>query len=207
MPRKFNSGSAKATRPGQTVRDGSSGGGLIPPPDPLSFGHSLKLAVARPYVSVTSPKLVIDRVMENLSQIKEGKIVKKLVLALVLSGALGSVTVLAQEQKGMPMGGGGMMDKMMQMQGRMGEMQKGMGGMMKGKGMMKGEDMRGMGNMMGKMSGTMGDMGQMIEGGKMTPEEMENMSKMMGEMSGMMKQMSERIRRGMKKIQKKRRRV
>ncbi|OGP25902.1 MAG: hypothetical protein A2038_14245 [Deltaproteobacteria bacterium GWA2_57_13] len=61
--------------------------------------------------------------------------------------------------------------------------------------------MRGMGNMMGKMSGTMGDMGQMIEGGKMTPEEMENMSKMMGEMSGMMKQMSERMRRGMKKIQ------
>ena len=51
---------------------------------------------------------------------------KKLVLALMLSGALGSVTVLAQEQKGMLMGEG-----MMGMKSRMGEMQKGMGGMMK----------------------------------------------------------------------------
>src|SRR3972149_8702355 len=100
----------------------------------------------------------IDRIMGSRPNNKGGSIMKKLVLALMLSGALGSVTVLAQEQKGMPMGGGGMMDKMMQMQGRMGEMQKGMGGMMKGKGMMKGEDMRGMGNMMRKMSGTMGDM-------------------------------------------------
>jgi len=30
------------------------------------------------------------------------------------------------------------------------------------------------------MSGMMGDMGQMMGGGKMTPEEMQNMSKMMG---------------------------
>src|SRR3990170_771360 len=157
MPRKFNSGSAKATRPGQTVRDGSSGGDSTPPPDPLSFSHSLKLAVARPYVSVTSPKLVIDRVMENLSQIKEGKIVKKLVLALMLSGALGSVTLLAQEQKGMPMGGGGMMDKMMQMQGRMGQMIEG--------GKMTPEEMENMSKMMGEMSGMMKQMSERMRRG------------------------------------------
>jgi len=121
----------------------------------------------------------------------------KAVLAVILGVALGSSPTLAQEKKAMPMkegmqmkGGmmeGGMMEKMMEMQGQMGEMQKGMGGMMKGKGMMKSEDMKGMGNMMGKMSGTMGDMRQMMGSGKMTPEEMKNMSKMMGDMSGMMK--------------------
>jgi len=52
---------------------------------------------------------------------------KQLALALILTGTIGFATVLAQEQKGMPMKGGGMMDKMMQMHGRMGEMS----GMMK----------------------------------------------------------------------------
>jgi len=50
---------------------------------------------------------------------------------------------------------------------------------------MKGEEMKGMEQMMGC--------------DKMTPEEMENMSKMTGDMSGMMKQMSERMKTGTKK--------
>ena len=103
----------------------------------------------------------------------------KTVLAIILSGALGFATVLAQEQKGAPMGGG-MMGQMMQMHGGMGEMEKGMGGMMKGKGIMKGEEMKGMEQMMGC--------------DKMTPEEMENMS-------GMMKQMSDCMKGGMEKTQ------
>ena len=101
----------------------------------------------------------------------------KTVLAIILSGALGFATVLAQEQKGAPMGGG-MMGQMMQMHEGMGEMEK-------GKGIMKGEEMKGMEQMMGCS--------------KMTPEEMENMSKMMGEMSGMMKQMSDCMKEGMGK--------
>jgi hypothetical protein len=76
-----------------------------------------------------------------------------------------------------------------------------MGGMMKGKGMMKGEETKEMGKMVGGMSGMMGDMGQMMGSGKLTPEEMGNMSKMMGDMSGMMKQMSERMKMGTKKAQ------
>ena len=64
---------------------------------------------------------------------------KKAVVALALSAALGSLTVLAQEQKGMPkkegmsmkaegmQGDGMMMDKMKDMQGHMSEMRKGMG--------------------------------------------------------------------------------
>lgn len=103
---------------------------------------------------------------------------KQLVLALILTGTIGFATVLAQEQKGAPMGGG-MMGQMMQMHWQMGEMQKGMGGMMKG------EEMKGMGQMMGC--------------DKMTPEEMENMSKMMEDMSGMMKHISECMKGGMEK--------
>ena len=103
----------------------------------------------------------------------------KLAIALVLSGTLISIPLLAQEQKGMPMGGGGMMGKMMQMHGRMGEMEKGASGMMKG------EEMK--------------QMGQMTDCSKMTPEEMENMSKMMAEMPGMMKQMSDCMKGGMEK--------
>jgi len=55
-----------------------------------------------------------------------------------------------------------------------------------------------MGKGMGAMSGTMGDMAQMMGSGKMTPEEMQNMSKM-GDMSGMMKQMSDRMHQRTKK--------
>ena len=73
------------------------------------------------------------------------------------------------------------------------------GGMMKGHAMMKSDEMKSMGGMMGNMSGMMGDMRPMMAAGKMTPEEMENMSKMMGDMSGMMKQMSDRMRQGTKK--------
>jgi len=136
---------------------------------------------------------------------------KKIVAVTVLSVALGVFPVLAQEKKDMPMkegmpmkgeamkGGGMMMEKMKEMQGRMAEMHKGMGGMMKEKGMMKGDDMQGMGKMMNQCSEMMGDMGKMMGSGKMTPEEMANMSKMMGDMSGMMKQMSERMGRGVKK--------
>ena len=79
---------------------------------------------------------------------------KRVLTAVILSGALGVVPVLAQEKQPMPMkegmpmkgdgmqGGGTMMGKMKDMQSRMSEMRKGMGGMMKGQGMMKGEDMR-----------------------------------------------------------------
>ena len=88
---------------------------------------------------------------------------------------------------------------MKDMQSKMGEMKKAMGGTMKGQGMMKSEEMKGMGNMMGNMSGMMRDMGQMMGSSKMTPEEMDNMSKMMGDMSGMMKQMSERMKTQMEK--------
>lgn len=104
---------------------------------------------------------------------------RQLVLALILTGTIGFATVLAQEQKGMPMKGGGIMDQMMQMHGRMGEMEKGASGMMKG------EEMK--------------QMGQMTDCSKMTPEEMENMSKMMAEMPGMMKQMSDCMKGGMEK--------
>ncbi len=92
----------------------------------------------------------------------------KLAIALVLSGVLVSVPLLAQEQKGMQMKGGGMMDKMMEMHGQMGEMQKSMGGMMEG------DDMK--------------EMEKMMDEGHMSPGEVENMSKMMGEMCGMMEQ-------------------
>ena len=91
---------------------------------------------------------------------------KKFILPIILAGALGSLPVLAQEQKGMPMkegmpmkgegmksGGGMMMGQMKEMQGKMGEMRKDMGGMMKGKGMMKSEDMQGMGKPMGRCQG------------------------------------------------------
>jgi len=138
---------------------------------------------------------------------------KRILITLVLSGALISLPLLAQDKKNMPMkegmpmkgegmkGGGVAMDKMKDMQGHMAEMRKGMGGMMKGKRMMKVEDLKGMGKSMGEMSGMMGEMGQMMGSGKMTPEEMGNMSKMMGDMSGMMKQMSERMKMGAKKAQ------
>lgn len=127
---------------------------------------------------------------------------KKLFVVALLFGALGCSSGVGPMKEGMPMKGEGMnggarMEKMKEMQGRMAEMHKGMGGMMKGKGMMKSDDMQGTGKMMGNMSGTMGDMGQMMQSGKMTPEETERMSKMMGDMSGMMKQMSERMGRGM----------
>jgi hypothetical protein len=138
-------------------------------------------------------------------------VMKKVLIAVLLSGLLGSTPVLAQEKKtptkeGMPMKsegmkGGGMREKMTEMQGHIEQMKKNMGGMMKGNGMMKSEDMKGMGKAMGEMSGMMGGMGQMMGSGKMTPEEMGNMSKMMGDMSGMMKQMSERMGQGMKKTQ------
>src|SRR5688500_14543788 len=107
----------------------------------------------------------------------------KVLIAIVLSGALGFVPVLAQEKKDMPMkegmpmkgegkqGGGMMMGQMKNMQGQMSEMRKGMGGMMKGQGMMKSEETKGMGKGMGEMSGMMGDMAQMMGSGKMTPEE------------------------------------
>jgi len=112
---------------------------------------------------------------KNRSQIKEGKIMKKILFALIFSWGLVAITVLAQEQKGMPMGGGGMME----MKDHMGEMQKSMGGMMKG------EEMKGMEQMMGCSN--------------MTPEEMKNMSKMMEDMSSMMKHMSECMKGGMGK--------
>ena len=137
---------------------------------------------------------------------------KKVFIAVLLSGVLGSLPVLAQEKKEMPMKegmpmksegmkGGGMREKMTEMQGHIGQINKEMRGMMKGKGMMKSEEMKGMGHSMGEMSGMMGNMGQMVGGGKMTPEEMENMSKLMGDMSGMMKQMSGRMKQGTKKTQ------
>ena len=127
---------------------------------------------------------------------------KKVLLAAVLSAALSSVPVLAQEKMGMPMGEhGGMgmgccMDKMKDMQGKMAEMKKGMGGMTKAKGMVKAEDMKNMGKSIMDMSGTMGDMGQMMQSGKMTPEETEHMKKMMSDMSTMMTQMSDRMKQG-----------
>jgi hypothetical protein len=136
---------------------------------------------------------------------------KKLITALIVSLAIGVIPLMAQEKREMPMkegmpmkgdamkGGGMMMDKMKEMQGKIAEMRKGMGGMMKEKGMMKGDDMQGMGKMMGQCSEMMGDMGKMMGSGKMTPEEMANMSKMMGDMSAMMKQMSERMHQGTKK--------
>jgi hypothetical protein len=62
---------------------------------------------------------------------------KKLLLALTLSGALISTPLLAQQQKGMPMGGG-----TMGMKSRMGETRKDMGGMTKGKGMTKSNQMK-----------------------------------------------------------------
>lgn len=144
---------------------------------------------------------------------------KTIFAAVILSVALGGFTVLAQEKKdvpmkgGMPMkegvpmkgegtqGGGMDMNKMQEMHNNLIEMKKGTGGMMKGRGMMKSEDMKGMGGMMGSMSRMMGEMGSTMGGGKMTPEEMGQMSKMMGDMSSMMKQMSERMGRGMKKTQ------
>ena len=121
---------------------------------------------------------------------------KNLIIAVIMSGAVGVFPLMAQEKKDMPMkqgmpmkgegmqGGGMMMDKMKDMQGHMGEMRKGMGSMMKGQGMMKSEEMKGMGKGMGDMSGMMSEMGQM-----------------MGDMSGMMKQMSERMGRGTQKTQ------
>ena len=136
---------------------------------------------------------------------------KKLIAALIVSGAIGVFPLMAQEKKDMPMkegmpmkgeamkgGGMMMMDKMKDMQGHMAEMRKGMVEMMKAKGMMKADDMQGMGKMMGQCSAMMGDMEKMMGSGKMTPEEMGNMSKMMGDMSSMMKQMSERMGRGVK---------
>jgi hypothetical protein len=144
---------------------------------------------------------------------------KKIILAVLLLAAVGAVPLIAQEKKDMPMkgqmpakegmpmkgegmqGGGMDMSQMKQMHGKMMEMKKGMGGTMQGKGLMKNDEMKGMGHMMGNMSGMMGDMGQMMESGKMTPEQMSEMSKMMGDMSGMMKQMSERMGQGMKKTQ------
>jgi hypothetical protein len=84
-------------------------------------------------------------------------------------------------KEGMPMKREGMqhgamdMSQMEELCGRMMEMKKGMGGMM------------------GEMSGMM----EHMSSGKMTPEEMSEMSKMMGNMSAMMKHMSERMGRGM----------
>jgi hypothetical protein len=43
---------------------------------------------------------------------------------------------------------------------------------MKGQGMMKGEETKEIGKMIGGMSGMMGDMGSLMGEGKMTPEEM-----------------------------------
>ena len=133
---------------------------------------------------------------------------KELVAAVVISSALGLVTLMAQEKKDMPMkesmpmqseavkGDGMMMEWMKEMHATLGEMRKGMDGMIKEKGMMKSEDMHAMGKMMGRMTGMMGDMAKMTGEGKMTPEELAQMSKMMGDMSGMMKQMSERMKKG-----------
>ena len=154
---------------------------------------------------------MLDCCASNKTQ--KGGVMKKFILPIMFAGAIGSLPVLAQEQKGMPMkesmpmkgegmkGGGMMMDKMKDMQGHMAEMRKGVGGMMKGKGMMKGEEMKGMGKSMGEMSGMMGEMRKMMESGKMTHEEMEGMSKMMSDMSGMIKQMSDRMKMGMKQSQ------
>jgi len=92
---------------------------------------------------------------------------KKLIAALMASGAIGMSPLLAQEKKGMPMkeqmpmkgegmhGGGMDMAKMKEMHTKMMEMKKGMGGMTKGQGMMKSDEMKGMGGMMGDMSGMM----------------------------------------------------
>ena len=138
---------------------------------------------------------------------------KKVVAAVILSGALGFSPALAQEKKDLPAkegrpmkaegmrGGGMMMEQMKKMQNRMGEMRKDLDGTMKGRAMMKSEDMQGMGKPMGEISEMVGNLAQMMGSGKMTPEEMQNMSKMMGDMSGMMKQMSERMGRGMKRTQ------
>jgi hypothetical protein len=135
---------------------------------------------------------------------------KRNLITLVLSGALISLPLLAQDKKDMPMKegmsmkhegtqGGMMTGKMKEMHEKMEGMKKGMGGMLKGKVMMRDEDMKGMGKMMGGMSGMMGEIRQMMESGKITHEEMEDMSKMMGDMSEIMKQMSERMGQGTKK--------
>jgi hypothetical protein len=113
---------------------------------------------------------------------------------LILIVGLASAGLGQQEMKGMPMGGGAM-----EMKGKMGEMEKGMSGMMKEQGMLKADDPKSMGKMMGRMSGMMADMGQRVESGEATPDEMANMSKMIEDMSGMMKQMSGRMKPGMKK--------
>jgi hypothetical protein len=131
-------------------------------------------------------------------------VMKKLFTAVLFVWAIGLVPLRAQDTKDMPMKpegmrGGSMMGNMKEMQGKMAEMHKGMKGVMKGQGMMKIDEMKGMGGMMGNMSLMMGDMGHMMDGGKMTPEEMDNMSKMMGDMSGMMKEMSERMHESTKK--------
>src|ERR671918_611059 len=100
----------------------------------------------------------------RINNSKKGKeiIMKKLITAIILSGAIGVLPLMAQEKKDMPMkgeamqGGGMMMGKMKDMQGHMSEMRKGMGSMMKGQEMMKSEEMKGMGRGMGEMSEMMG---------------------------------------------------
>ena len=78
---------------------------------------------------------------------------KRIIIAALLSGVLSSLPVLAQEKKEMPMKegmpmksegmkGGGMREKMTEMQGHIGQINKEMRGMMKGKGMMKSEEMK-----------------------------------------------------------------
>src|SRR5919108_2107516 len=100
-------------------------------------------------------------------------VMKKLVGAIIVSGAIVAFPLMAQEKKDMPMkegmpmkteemkSGGMMMGKMKEMHGKMAEMRNEMG-------MMKGEETKEMGKMMGGMSGMMGDVGKMVGGGKMT---------------------------------------
>jgi len=147
----------------------------------------------------TSNTKVCDRSDLNT---KKDVAMKRFITAIVFAAAVGVVPLMAQEKKDMPMktqgmeGGGMMMGKMKDMQGKMAEIHKGMESMITGQGMMKSDEMKRMGRTMGNMSGMMGDMGQMMGSGKMTPEEMAEMSKMLGDMSAMMNQMSGRMGRG-----------
>ncbi len=97
---------------------------------------------------------------------------KKVVAAMVLSGALGFLPALAQEKNDSREGRHADEKEMgMKEEGIMMEQLKGMqrehgakcakhgGGMMKGRDMMKSEDMQGMGKSMGEMSGDDGEYG------------------------------------------------
>src|SRR3954447_15519348 len=104
---------------------------------------------------------------------------KNVFVIAVLSFIFASTPLLSQEKNNMPMkdqtpmregvprkdeakqGGGMDMQQMKEIHGKMMEMHKGMG-----HSTMKADDMKGMGSMMEHMSGMMGDMGHMMQGGR-----------------------------------------